>query len=217
LWLAPSGQIEVEGRPVEARMTPGAARIPIAGGFGYDFTGQHGGILLGDVPELRLTGSMTVSVWLFLRSYVSSGPGAQVLFRGDDRGGLDPYQLTVRCDGTIGFGIESEQNLGAGVIGEIPLNRWTQVVGSFDEKRGKLQLWIDDKEVAMDMTTRKPFSNLDPAYAPGVGIGNVQNDQGPHNQPLDGVIADLRLYRGAFSPGDIDDGTPPWARERPGR
>jgi|SRR5579862_2378284 len=213
LWLSPSGKIEVAGRPVDARITTGASQIPIPGGFGYDFTGVHGGILLDDIPELRLTGSMTISVWLNLRAYVDSGPGAQVLFRGDDRGGLDPYDLVIHSDGTIWFAIVNQENLGFGICGEIPLNHWTQVVASFDSNRSEMQLWIDRRRIAAAVTSRRPFENLDLAFAPGIGIGNVQNDRGPHNQPLDGVLADLRLYRGAYSPEDIDDGIPPWARE----
>ena len=80
-----------------------------------------------------------------------------------------------------------------------------------------MRLWIDRKEVASMLTTRRPFADLDPAFAPGVSVGNVQNDQGPHNQPLDGVVADLRLYATALTPADIDDGMPPWAKEERGR
>src|SRR5437879_4531137 len=62
LWLAPSGQIEVAGKPIEARITPGAWRVSLGGGYAYNFNGKRGGILLGDLPALRLTGSITVSV-----------------------------------------------------------------------------------------------------------------------------------------------------------
>ncbi|HTQ10757.1 MAG TPA: LamG-like jellyroll fold domain-containing protein [Fimbriimonadaceae bacterium] len=212
LWLTPAGEVQVDGRPVPVRETPGADRVPIAGGFAYDFTGQRGGILLADLPPLRLTGSMTLSVWLYLRSYTPNGEVAQVLFRGDDRAGLDPYELAVVPDGRITFLVENDDNVGCGVTGEIPLRRWIYIVASLDAKSGEMDFWLDGRRVSMVTTTCRPFGDLVPAYSPGVGIGNVQNDRGPHNEPLDGLVADLRLYRGVFTPRAIGDSTPPWAK-----
>ncbi len=215
LWLAPSGQIEVAGKPVSARVTPGASRIRLPGGYGFSFDGTHGGVLLPDLPALRLTGSMTMSVWINLRSYVNTGPGAQVLFRGDDRNGLDPYDLVVHSDGTIWFAVQDDQDRGFGVAGEIPLRQWTHVLGSFDATKGELKLWLNHELVATAKTTRRPFETLDNAFAPGIGIGNVQNDHGPHNQPLNGMITDLRLYDRIFEPDAIDEGVPPWTGDPP--
>jgi len=218
LWLKPSGEIEVAGRPVEAKFTPGASRVKIPGGFGFDFNGTHGGILLPDLVPLRLTGSMTISVWLDLRGYASSGataPGAQVLFRGDDRGGLDPYSLTVHSDGTIFFGIDDSDNKTAAVSGPISLNKWTHVIASFDAIHGQLMLWVGNELVATSNTKIVPLGELDRKSAPGIGIGNVQNDHGPHNQPLNGIVADLRLYDTPVEPDMIDEEAPPWVNIPP--
>jgi len=220
LWLTPSGQILVAGKPVDAKFSPGASRVQIPGGYGFSFTGGHSGILLGDLPDLRLPGSMTVSVWLDLKTYVSSGctaPSGQVLFRGDDRGGLDPYDLVVHSDGTIWFGINDSDNKSAGVSGPIGLNKWTHVIASFDAANGQFSMWIDSDLVATSNSKLLPIIDLDKKYAPGVGIGNVQNDHGPHNQPLNGVIADLRLYDTPVEPDMIDQGPPPWVNIPPAR
>jgi hypothetical protein len=210
LWLSPNGNIEVAGKAVKARMTVGATRVRLSGGFAYDFNGTRGGILVADLPELRLTKSITVSLWINLRSYVNDGPGAQILFRGDDRCGVDPYTLVIHSDGTIHFGIQDGDDRGMSVGAEIPLNRWMHVLGSFNNETGELQLWVNHDRVAYSRTSRRPFANLDPAWAPGIGIGNVQNDAGPHNQPLNGIVADLRLYDQVYEPDAVDDSRSFW-------
>lgn len=153
---------------------------------------------------------MTISVWVNLRSYVNDGPGAQILFRGDDRNGLDPYTLSIGPTGIISFGIQDDQARGMAVGSEIPLRQWIHVLASFDARTGAEQLWLNRTPVAWAKTTRRPLEILDPGYAPGIGIGNVQNDHGPHNQPLNGMIADLRLYDRAYDVDMVEPMGIPW-------
>lgn len=203
LWLNLGGAVLLNGRPVPMRSTAGVQRVPIPGGFAFDFDGQRGGLRLEDFEPLRLVGSMTISAWVYLRAYVNHGPGAQILFRGDDRRGLDAYTMAVHPNGTLHFGITDPANEARSVGGEVPLRRWMRIVAAFDGQKGRLDLWIDGKNVAHGETDRRPMVSLDPASAPGIGVGNVQNEAGPHNQPLDGMIADLRLYDAALTPDQI--------------
>lgn len=203
LWLTPDGKLLMDGKPVQARALKGTRIVRVNGEVAYDFDGAKGGLLFGDPPALRLTGSMTVSLWINLRSYVNEGPGAQILFRGDDRNGLDPYFLAIHGDGTINFAVGDENYRIRHVSAEIPLGRWVQVVANFDEATGRMEMWLDGQMVGLAVTQTRPFGPLDGRWAPGVSIGNVQNDTGPHNQPLNGTIGDLRLYRGVLRPGDI--------------
>jgi len=83
------------------------------------------------------------------------------------------------------------------------LNRWTHVLASFDSKTGQMSMWLDGDKVAYTRTSKRPFSQLLSQYAAGVGVGNVQNNHGPHNQPLNGMIADLRLYSAVLTPEDV--------------
>lgn len=200
LWLNPKGELLVNGVKAPARLTPGAKTVKTALGYGLDLDGKRGGLLLKDLPALKLTGSITVSTWIYLRSYVNDGPGAQILFRGDDRSGFDCYSLCILSDGTIAFGIGAADGLGASVQAEIPLKQWVHINASFDNDLGELRLWLDNGPISYRLTARKPYGDLDAAYAPGVGIGNVQNDAGPHNQPLNGILADLKLYDQALDP-----------------
>lgn len=203
LWLDLRGNVTVDGRAVTPRFTPGANRVKTQDGVAYNFNGQHGGILFGDLAPLRLTGSITVSTWINARSYVNDGPGAEILFRGDDRSGYDPYWFVIQDDGTINFCVADGENHGMGVKAELPLNRWVQVTASFNDRTGELNMWLNGERVAYARTSHRPARDLISQYTPGVAIGNVQNDHGPHNQPFNGMIADLRVYPAALTPDDL--------------
>lgn len=203
LWVNPQGKVLVQDRPVrEARLTRGAVPVETPFGLGLDFNGTHGGLLLPDLPALALADSMTVSTWVYLRGYVQSGPGAQIFFRGDDRNGLDPYCLTVHSDGNVNFGISDAKNGVDVVAAKVPLNKWIHITASFDAALCEIKLWINDALIKTEPTLHQPFLALSKSNAPGVGIGNVQNDKGPHNQPLNGIVADLRLYDAALKPAE---------------
>lgn len=203
LWLNPNGQISIEGRSFKPRFTDGVRTYRTHLGTAYDFSGPRSGLHFGDLNQLKITGSMTVALWINPRSYVNDGPGAQILFRGDDRSGVDPYTLVIHNDGTINFGIQDEEHKGMKVSAELPLHRWSQVVANWDQETGFLRMWMNGECVAMARTSHLPFADLDSNHAPGVTVGNVQNDRGPHNQPFNGVVVDLRLYKGAWTPEDL--------------
>ncbi len=200
LWLDLRGNVLVNGQPASPRVNPGVTRFNTPEGVTYNFGGHKSGILFGDDPALKLSGSMTIAAWLYPRQYVVDGPGAQILFRGDDRCGLDPYTFVIEPDGTVNFAIQNERDQGMKVKAEIPLDRWTHVTASFNAQTGEMALWLNGDKTAYAHTSKLPFTNLDPGQAPGVGVGNVQNDHGPHNQPYTGMLADLRLYDRVLTP-----------------
>ena len=187
----------------DARLLPGTSVVKTPRGAGFDFDGDHCGIELPDASAFRITGSLSISCWVKLRSYLTaqnSAAGSQILFRGDDRSGHDPYHLTVLQDGTIAFAIEGPHS-GAFVSAPIELGLWTHVLGSFDFKSGALRLYMDGRLTAFSTTRVRPIKDLFEGSRPGVGIGNVQAASGgAHNQPLNGQICDLRLYDLAVTP-----------------
>lgn len=203
LWMNLRGDILVSGQPTTPRFTPGASRTRTVDGVAYNFTGVHGGVLFGDLPALKLSDSITVSAWLNPRSYVNDGPGAEILFRGDDRSGYDPYWFVIQGDGTINFCVGDDHDRAMNVKGELPLNRWTHVTANFNATTGELKMWLNGELVGYSRTSLREFVELDKGWTPGVGVGNVQNDQGPHNQPYNGLLADLRLYSQALTPDQV--------------
>lgn len=211
LWLKPDGSTVIAGKPVVARIIHPTKRVQLAEVVAWDFSNGRGSLQFGDPVELQLTGSVTVSVWLKLRSYAENGVNAQVLFRGDDRAGFDPYSLAVFSNGMISFGIQNEGSLGGSVAAEIPpVMRWFHVLANLNATNGNMELWLDKALVAKSVTAYRPFAYLDTSSSPGVSIGNIQNENGPHNQPLNGMIADLRLYKGCYRPKDIEVGKGGW-------
>ena len=200
LWLNPGGQLLVAGRPVAARLTGGTKPVKTPVGLGLDFDGGHGGFLIPDFPVLRLTRSLTAAAWIYVRRYTPNGFQSQVLFRGDDRSGLDPYFISVENPGKVVFSINGADGGGASARADIPLKAWVRVTGVFDEEANEVRIYLGNRLVATTSTQLHPFAELRMADAPGVSIGNVQNDKGPHNQPMDGIVADVRLYDGVLTP-----------------
>jgi len=200
LWLDLKGNVLINGDPITPQIDEGVSPVKLTGGVGYDFSSGRGGILLGDPSALKLGGSLTISAWLYPRSYAVAAPQSEILFRGDDRNGLDPYCLELQQDGTIKFQIDDERNHAMRVSYEIELNRWTHVTASFNAKSGDMILYLNGKKVVTGRTSLRPFTDLDPGSAPGTSVGNVQSDHGPHNQPYNGIIADLRLYSVPLGP-----------------
>jgi hypothetical protein len=204
LWLRLDGVLQVP-RP---RLLPGtgAVRTP-DGGWGLELDGIGSGIELPDDRRLQITRSLTISAWLFPTLFTNehnSAPGAQILFRGDDRSGLDPYHLTVLSDGTVAFAVNNLRSQGSIVTAPIQTRRWTHVLGSLDDNTGEMKLFLDGRLVARKRTSVRPFRRLDIAARPGIGIGNVQAASGgAHNQPYHGKIADLRLYNQALDPRQV--------------
>lgn len=203
LWLQPNGQITIQGKAIKPTFSPGTRAIKTSRGVVYDFDGKRSGILIPDERALAITESFTVSTWLNLRNHWNDGPGAQILFRGDDRSGLDPYTLVVHPDGTVNFSVQDGQGRGFHVTAEMPLQKWTHVMASWDMETGRLTMWLDGENVAFATTSIHPFVTLDKGWSPGIGIGNVQNEKGPHNQPINGQLGDLRIYRGVWTPDQL--------------
>jgi len=201
LWLNTRGQLLIEGRPAEVR-SKGVAAFKTPNGIAFNFTDRRGGVRIPDLPHLALTGSITVSLWVYARGYGIDSSGAQILFRGDDRNGLDPFFLRIEHDDTMTFTVEDGDGRPSSVKGELALGRWTHVTASYNVAVGEMWMYLDGRPVAWTKTSVHPFDRLDTRFAPGLGIGNVQNDSGPHNQPFDGMMADLRLYDAVLPPAE---------------
>jgi len=173
-------------------------------GNALDFGGELGtGASTPDSPVFALTHSLSISCWAHPRAYsnpLATSPQSQIVFRGDDRSGLDPYQLTLSRSGYFAFGVSS---LGEMTVLHTPakLNSWVHLLGTLDDATGEMRLYVNGKLLAETKTTVRPFGALDPGYHPGIGIGNTQFPQGGvHRQPFDGLVRDIRIYDEAVSP-----------------
>ena len=171
-----------------------------------DFNGTNEQIFIPDDPMFQLTQSLTVEAWINVRS--TPVQLAQILFRGDDRGGLDPYFLTVGSisgganSQEITFLVQNAENTSAVVEAALPnLDEWTHVAGTLDDATGDLRLYLNGTLAAEDVTSVRPFAELDANFNPGLGIGNTQF--ATHRQYFDGLIDEVRISDVALNPSEF--------------
>jgi hypothetical protein len=177
----------------------------------FEFNGLNGGINVPDLPVLTLTGSLTIEAWLFVPR-PPSAPG-MVLFRGDTRSGLDPYYLSVEpragTSGMLGFVVWGEDNVNEAISAPMPIKQWTHVaatlqVDSCTARNGVMTLYTNGVVAAVTNTAVRPLGPLDPAFQPGLGIGNHSSQPGPFNYPFNGKIDELSLYGQALSAQEVE-------------
>ncbi len=170
-------------------------------GQAFDFDGVNDRVQLPDSESLKLTESLSIEGWIRADSLpVQQG---EILFRGDDRGGLDPYSLSLQSSGSLRFEVAS-LNGAASVWAPLTLDRFTHVAGTLDDASGEMRIYLDGVLISQITTTQRPFGDLDPASNPGIGIGNHGGDPDtPHNFPFDGLIDELSVYNRALTSEEV--------------
>lgn len=161
------------------------------------FGGKNGAVLVPDSPQFALGPSFSISAQVWIRKNPVNGtsPAGQIVFRGDDRSGLDNYSLNLGNDGYFSFYINSAEGDGTGVRAPSRPGVWQTLLGTFDGNTRQITLYVDGVCVAHQYATFTPITVMDPNTSPGFAIGNVQNPFGGiHNQPFNGYIRDVRLY-----------------------
>jgi hypothetical protein len=162
-------------------------------GEGFFFDGVSSRIYVPDVPSLAITGSMTISAWVWVACYpFSPNIAGQILIRGDDRVGLDPYSLCITPAGNLQFLVQNANNASGAISAPISLGTFVFVAATLDNATGLMSLYENGKLVAQAVTPVRPFANLDPNANPGIGIGNTQSAN--YNEYLEGIINDLKIY-----------------------
>jgi hypothetical protein len=158
-------------------------------------------VFIEDNPAFYLTNSLTLEAFIRYDGQPSGAYWSQIILRGDDRIGLDPYFLALDPNGALGFGVEPEvPDTISWLVSPLPIERGVllHVAGTLDGVTGQQKLYINGQEVASTNTTLRPFGRLDPSQNPGLGIGNVQSPN--YNEYFDGVIADVRISDVALEP-----------------
>ncbi|HUE74511.1 MAG TPA: LamG-like jellyroll fold domain-containing protein, partial [Pirellulaceae bacterium] len=170
-------------------------------GQAFSFDGIDDRVQVADSDSLKLTASLSIEGWVKATGHASQH--GMILFRGDDRGGLDPYWLSVEPNGQLVFVVENGTE-GAGVSTTMPMNQFVHVAGTLDDATGALRLYVNGVLMSQIVTTVRPFGDLDPAFNPGIGIGNHGGyPNTPHNFPFDGLIDELKVYDHALSGEEV--------------
>ncbi len=191
------------GGPVYRTVTnPGSS-------LGLGFDGVDDRVSIDDNPLLELTESLTLEAFVRIDSYANSGV---IVWRGDDRSGLDPYALQfIGDDNTnpdrrrnLRFFIHPEGGGGlrTGFFTPmlLPLGETFHMAGTLDDATGEMKLFINGNVVAETTTDLRPFGPLDASQRPRVSIGNI--DQGG-TQSFHGIIDEVRISDVALDPSDF--------------
>ncbi|HZV06325.1 MAG TPA: Calx-beta domain-containing protein, partial [Gemmataceae bacterium] len=149
------------------------------------------------------TSSFTIEGWIKVNGLPTNYNFGSIMFRGDDRPGLDPYQLVIKPNGDLQFQINSTTG-GASVEAPIPTGQFVHVAATLDDATGTMTLYENGTVVAQTTTTVRPFGALDPTQQPGVGIGN-SNALSNYDVPFNGLIDELSVYNRALTPGEVLD------------
>ncbi len=161
------------------------------GGSGLKFDGSNDRVFVTDSSAFSVS-SMTVEAIVSLDTLPGTGQLDQIVFRGDRRGGLDPFylgilggQLRFLITGTAGAVALHSPDL-------LPTGELMHVAGSIDNTTGAMKLFINGSEVASTTTSVRPTLPLltGSFWQPGIGIGNLQETG---NQYLDGLIDEIRI------------------------
>jgi hypothetical protein len=163
----------------------------------------HSRISVPDQPAFELTNSLSIEGWI--NPAGAAGNSGIILWRGDCRGGYDPYFLQMHGDNTLGFYIEDgTSDSAAAVITPVPLanNQWYHVAATLDGNTGTMSIYINGVLAVQTNTTMRPFGALIPDLEPSIGIGNVGTACWDY-VPFNGAIDEISLYSRALSAAEI--------------
>lgn len=178
--------------------------IADAGELALDLNDRTDWVFVPDDPRLQLTESLTLEAYIRIRSYQMAGFGNFIVFRGDNRPGLDAYQLAIdprtRELRFIVDGPGRSQGEPAADV-RVPfewLNHTIHVAGVLDDETGFMGLYVNGDLVNSTETKVRPRGKLHPAEHPGVGIGGFYAGNGSFS--VDGVIDEVRISDAALKP-----------------
>jgi alpha-tubulin suppressor-like RCC1 family protein len=158
---------------------------------GFLFNGTNGVVYIPDSASLAISPSISISAWVRVDALPAGL--AQILFRGDNRVGYDPYWLGVTAAGLIEFQIGDTSGDSFVIAAPVPMYTPFFVVATLDDPTGEMRMSINEQTVAAATTTIRPLTTLESNQSPGAAIGNTQ-DPGWANLPFTGLIDEIKLY-----------------------
>jgi hypothetical protein len=159
-------------------------------------------VFVPDAPILQLTHSLTIEASIKTEALRGDGGGkGEILIRGDNTPGLDPYRLEVLPGNVLNFAIDSATTEAAVSYTLPSFDQWYHVAGTLDDATGQMKLFVNGNIVASSTTTARPLATLNPALSAGIGIGSDLNGQYAlyYHGWLDGVrLSDTALDPSQF-------------------
>ncbi len=188
----PTYQTDVAANPIPQTVA--------ANNLSLKFTGNNQFVAVPDDQLFQLTHSLTLEA--YVKPTLFNG-AEQIVFRGDDRGGLDPYYLEIGGGG-LAFVIESDNNV-VYVADRSIFNvqgSWVHVAGTLDDATGTMSLYLNGILVASAVTSVRPLGPLT-GPNPGIGIGSTQSTT--YGGYFTGLIDEVRISSVALQPNQFLD------------
>ncbi|MGH7140478.1 MAG: LamG-like jellyroll fold domain-containing protein, partial [Pirellulales bacterium] len=109
-------------------------------GKAFSFNGSNGWAALGNPSSLAFTQSFTIEGWIKVNGLPTNYNFGSIMFRGDDRGGLDPYSLDLLPDGQLRFEVCSGSGT-ADLFASVPTGQFVHVAATLDDATGLMTLY----------------------------------------------------------------------------
>jgi hypothetical protein len=170
-------------------------------GKAFSFNGVNDWAALGNPSSLAFTASFSIEGWIKVNGLPTNYNFGSIMFRGDDRAGLDPYSLDLLPDGSLRFEVCGTTGT-ADLYAPVPIGQFVHVAATLDDATGAMTLYENGAVVAQTVTPFRPFGTLDPTQNPGVGIGN-SNYLPNYDVPFNGLIDELSVYNRALTAGEV--------------
>ena len=189
---------DLSGHGLTGTLTNGPVWTAGKYGEGLRFDGGDDYVNLGNPTGLHLTGSMTISAWI----YSSAFPGDDAAVVSKRGTGENGFQLDTTVDTgprTIGFKLTNSASGPMFRYGATPLqlNSWYFVTGVYNAAAGTLEVYLngqlDNGTLIGTITSAQINSSLN------VNIGRRASGAFLFN----GTIDDVRIYNRALSPAEI--------------
>ncbi len=157
-----SSDNELHGTPVKEPVyraeIPGSGLLSNTRSLEFDgITGQR--VTVPDGPLVTLTQSLTIEAFIKAKP-LKPGTGGMgiIVFRADNRPGLDPYVLAMGTPGNIlTFQVQNANQQVAELKATVPYDQWLHVAGTLDDATGAMKLYVNWSEVASTTTAIRPL------------------------------------------------------------
>jgi len=170
---------------------------PVQGSdLALEFDGSSQWIEIADDPDFELTQSITIEACVKIDTFPSSTNDLeQIFFRGDDRGGADPYYLALLNTDSgpmVRFVIDPANGDAANFL-KVSVSglagQWLHLAGTLDDANGTMTIYLDGV-VGETLTNGTRAGGALTGSNPGLAIGSVQVGG---SQYFDGLIDEVRL------------------------
>jgi hypothetical protein len=182
---------DASGNGLNGTLTGGTQWAPLSAGSALKFDGSTGYVNLGNPAALQITGSMTISAWIYASAF--PGDDAAIVSKRDS-GGIG-YQLDAAVDlgpRTVSFSV-TDGRTGAQIFRygttTLETGKWYYVAGTYDASAQTINVYVNGR--LDDGALNGKIGSSQRNSSQNVNIGNRPGAPG---FLFNGMIDDVRIY-----------------------